>query len=84
MNISQDSFNKLVTIVLMTFFMGMYVVSFITGKHLDVEGMLGFLIPTLNHVVHQITQAQMSATSINASTQKEVAKITTNGTSANH
>ena len=54
-NLSQDSFNKLVTIFLMSFFALMYTLSWLTGKPLDWQALLTFIIPSLNHVVHVLT-----------------------------
>lgn len=80
---SQDLFNKIVTIVLLAFFMTMFVVSFITNKPLNVQDMLAFLIPTVNHVVHQITGSQVVMKNVDA----QIATVTagsTNGTSTVH
>jgi len=76
---SQDTFNKIVTLVLFTFFMVMYVVSFVTGKAVDWQMLLTFLVPTLNHIMHQYTQSQVTTKNIEAEKETAVAKIQANG-----
>lgn len=76
---SQDLFNKIITLVLFAFFMTMYVISFITGKQVDWNQLLVFIVPTINHIVHQYTQTQVTTKNIDATTQKTVAQITATG-----
>lgn len=49
MNISQDTFNKLVTITLLIYFMMIYTLSFILNKPLDIPSLMGFFFPLLAH-----------------------------------
>ena len=77
---TQDTFNKIVTIVLFTFFMIMYVIAFLTGKTIDWNSLLVFIVPTLNHIMSQYTQAKVQTTSITATAQKAVAQINATGT----
>ncbi len=79
---SQDTFNKLLTLGLFVFFCTMYVISFITGKSLNISEILTFLVPTLNHIVHQITQSQATIQTIKADVTKTVAAV--NGTTASN
>jgi hypothetical protein len=74
MNISQDTFNKIVTLMLCTFFMAMYMVSFISGKTLDVQALLGFIIPIVAHSAHLM---------YNMTTNKASLKAASNGTDTN-
>jgi hypothetical protein len=52
MIIPQDTFNKIITIVTLTFMMVMYAWSFATGRHLDIVAIAGFLVPTVLHGSH--------------------------------
>jgi len=76
---SQVIFNRIITMTMLLFFMGMYAYSFITGRPLDVAGLLAFTVPTTNHIVHQITQSQLVLKGIDSTTQTAVAKIVANG-----
>jgi len=78
-NISQDTFNKILTMLLMVFFMTMYVASWLTGKVVDWQLLLTFLIPIVNNAVHQLTATQVTTKNIEAETATTVAKITANG-----
>lgn len=49
MNITQDTFNKLVTITLLIYFMIIYTLSFILGRPLDIPSLMGFFFPLLAH-----------------------------------
>ena len=80
MSLTQETFNKLITASLMLFFMIMYVLSFITGKTVDWNQLLVFIVPTLNHIVHQITQNQLTTKNIDARTQKAITQIQVTGT----
>lgn len=66
MNLSQDQFNKLITLLLFTFFMVMYVISFVTNKPIDWQAMIAFVIPTANHIAHQITGTQVTLKNVDA------------------
>ena len=62
---THDTFNRLITVTLTLFFMTLYTWSFITGKHLDIAGILAFVVPALNNVVHIISRNAVAITSIN-------------------
>jgi hypothetical protein len=74
MSISQDTFNKMITLLLFFFFMAMYVISFVTSKPIDWQAMIAFIIPTANHIAHQITGTQVTLKNVDA------AIASTNGT----
>lgn len=48
----QATFNNVTTVYYILFFSAMYVWAFMTGRHLDVEAVLTFLVPTVNQIVH--------------------------------
>lgn len=75
MNISQDTFNKIISILLFSYFLVMYTLSYITGKPLSIESALTLAVPTINHIVHQITQAQVVTKNIESATTTQVATI---------
>ncbi len=79
MNISQDAFNKIITILLFLFFMAVYIFSLVSGKTVNWEMLLTFLVPTINHIAHQYTTTAIATKSIDSSTSKEVAQIQANG-----
>lgn len=82
-SMSQESFNRVVTLILFAFFLVIYVLSFIMNRMVDWQSLLVFIVPTLNHVVNQVIQGQVSQTSINADVQKVVSGAT-NGTTTTH
>lgn len=77
---SQDTFNKLVTTFLMLFFACVYVYSLITGHTIDWQQLLGFIVPTINHIVHQISGTQVQTTVAKTQADITVASINKNGT----
>jgi hypothetical protein len=77
--VSQEVFNKIITMILFAFFMVMYTISFLTGKSVDWQMLLTFLVPTLNHIMHQYTQARVTTKNIEADTATSVAQIQANG-----
>jgi len=79
MNISQETFNKIITVILFSFFMVMYALSWYTGKNVDWQALLTFLVPTMNHIMHQYTQNRVETKNIEASSAENVARITANG-----
>ena len=79
MNISQETFNKIITVILFSFFMIMYALSWYTGKNVDWQALLTFLVPTLNHIMHQYTQNRVETKNIEANSAANVARITANG-----
>ena len=56
MKIYQDTFNKIVTLILLAFFMIMYILSFIYQRPLDIAGIVAFLVPTVNQLATVILQ----------------------------
>lgn len=66
MSIPQDTFNKIVTLTLLVFFMAMYAWSFGTGKPLNLQSLAGFLIPVITHGSHLFYNFAGSKTSVNA------------------
>lgn len=48
----QATFNNITTIYYILFFSAIYVWAFVTGKHVDIEAVLTFLVPTVNQIVH--------------------------------
>lgn len=81
MNISQDTFNKMVTTALLVFFMVMYTISFLTGKTIDWQVLLGFIIPTVNHIAHQVTASQIQSKAVDKDIAVINASSTANGVS---
>lgn len=79
MNISQDTFNKCVTIILFAYFLTMYTISYFTGKPLNIDSAIALAVPTFNHVIHQITQTQVLTKNIAATQATKVASIQQNG-----
>ncbi len=65
---SQDSFNKIVTTILLTYCMALYAVSWYTGKPIDLQGVLILLAPIVTHMGHIV-----------ADNRKEVVSIQKNG-----
>lgn len=53
---SQDTFNKVYTLLLTMYFMAMYSMSWYTGKPIDLVTLAAFLIPGGVHIGHLITQ----------------------------
>ncbi len=66
-NIDQDSFNKIVTLLLLVYCMGMFSASWYTGKTIDLQGFLILLAPIITHLGHLV-----------ADNRREVAVIQTN------
>ena len=82
MNISQDTFNKIVSIILFSYFLVMYTISYISGKPLGIESALTLAVPTLNHIIHQVTKAQVVSKSIESKTAIAISPNTNGG--SNH
>ena len=53
---SQDTFNKVYTLLLTVYFMAMYSAAWYTGRPVDLVTLAAFLIPGGVHAVHLITQ----------------------------
>ena len=79
LNITQDTFNKLVTSFLFLFFAGIYIYSLVTGKSVNWQELLGFLVPTLNHIAHQYSGTAVQVENIKADASKSVASSAVNG-----
>jgi hypothetical protein len=78
-NLSQDQFNKLFTILLTVIVTCIFVYGLVTGKQVNLEYYLSFLIPTINHITHQIVSGSVASSNIQAEAQKTVAQIQQNG-----
>lgn len=76
-SISQDTFNRYMTIVLTAFAVAAYTYSQVTGKPVNMESILTFTVPTLNHIVHVFTSSQQAVAQIGQTGG------VTNGTSPN-
>ncbi len=76
---TQDTFNKLYTILLTAFFMGVFGYGLITGRQVPWEYIFSFIIPSFNHIVHQIVGAQIVTTAQKSASDVQVAKIQKNG-----
>ena len=53
---SQDTFNKVYTLLLTVYFMAMYTMAWYTGKPVDLATLAAFFIPGAIHTVHLVTQ----------------------------
>ena len=56
---SQDTFNKIYTLLLTTYFMAMYTMAWYTGKPIDLVTLAAFLIPSGVHSIHLVTQGML-------------------------
>lgn len=79
MNMSQDTFNKLITIYLFLFISAVFLYGMISGKTVDWQLFLGFIVPSATHAVHLITGAQLTTENIKSQTAIAVSPNTTNG-----
>lgn len=73
MNISDDTFNKALTLLLLLYVMAMYTISYFTGKPLDLYNLLVFIAPLFNNIVHLVTRANVQQKTIEGETQKAIA-----------
>jgi hypothetical protein len=55
MSISQDTFNKLITLMLLLYTMIMFSLSWYTGKALDLNAFLILVAPLITHTTHLIS-----------------------------
>ena len=76
MSMSQDTFNKIVTMMLMVYCMGMFAISWYTGKSLDLNGFLILLAPILTHLGHVVTDMPREVAAIKADASKQIAETT--------
>lgn len=63
--ISQDTFNKIMTTILLLYCMIMYALSWYTGRVLDLQGFLILLAPILTHMGHLLTGSRKDIAVIN-------------------
>ena len=80
---TSESFNRYVTLGLFLFFGALYIVSFATGKSLDWQALIAFVIPMVNHIVSQVTTTQLATKRVEGATATTVATIQTTGTANN-
>lgn len=73
MTITDDTFNKALTLILLLYVMVMYTVSYLTGKPLDLYNLLAFLAPLFNNIVHLVTRANVQQKAIETEAQKVIA-----------
>ena len=71
---SQDTFNKIYTLLLTVYFMAMYTTAWLMGKPLDLVTLAAFLIPSGVHGFHLVTQGMAERLSIKSDAAKEIAK----------
>src|SRR6266568_2691336 len=80
LTITQDTFNKVLSLILILFFMTLYTFSFITGKEVNWTILLTLIVPMINNAVSQYTQAQLAIKTKVSDTAVNVAQIqSTNG-----
>lgn len=58
---NQDTFNKLVTLLLLVYCMVMFSWSQFTGRQLNLEGFLAFVAPIVTHTIHLIDGKMVNA-----------------------
>jgi hypothetical protein len=63
-NIDQDTFNKMLTLITLVFVMILYTWSWVSGKPLDMAGLSAFLFPLLIHVTHLTSNAVNKKTEV--------------------
>jgi hypothetical protein len=71
----QDMFNKVVTLSLLVYCMGMFLISFVTGKAIDLQGFLILITPLIAHTIHLINNKTINA--------EEKVKLQQNGVTNN-
>lgn len=69
---NQVTFNRMFTILYSLFFMSVFLYSVITHWVIPWESIIGFVVPTVNHIVHQINLTKLETTTINADVTKSV------------
>jgi len=55
LNMSQDTFNKFITLTLLLYTMIMFSASWYTGKPIDLTGFLTLTAPLITHTIHLIS-----------------------------
>lgn len=75
--INQDDFNKFITTVTLLFMMGMFFMSWYTGKPIDMVALAGFLVPMITHSTHLISNSFNQRTDVSKmSVANEIMKTT--------
>jgi len=72
---TQDTFNKIVTSVLLLFFMTMYILTWATGKTIDWNQLITFIVPGALHIAHLVSGTKVTTTNIIAKSATDVASI---------
>ncbi len=80
MTIPQDTFNKLVTVVLLLYTMIMFTLSWWLGKPLNLESFFVLIAPLVTHTLHIVTGSVDKKTTTNGHVFSSEAKDT-NGSS---
>lgn len=75
MNISQDTFNKLVTFSMLIYFMAMFAISYFLGRPLDIASIAAFLVPMVTHTTHLLTASVDKKTDVSAISQQGVENV---------
>lgn len=65
---NNDVFSKTYTLLLTFFFMGMLIAEFITQRTINLEAVLGFIVPIFTHTSHAIAMAYNNRTAVSAAT----------------
>lgn len=66
---SQDTFNKIYTLLITGYFMVMYTASWYTGKPIDLATLVAFMIPSGVHGINLVTQGMVDRKNIEKDTQ---------------
>ena len=66
---SQDTFNKIYTLMLTVYFMAMYTTAWLMDKPIDLVTLAAFLIPAGVHGMHQVTQGMVDRLNIKKDTE---------------
>lgn len=72
---SQDTFNKFLTISLFLFFVIVYLLSWLLQKPIDLINIVVFLIPGFVHAVHLFTHMSVTIATISKEKEIELTKI---------
>lgn len=73
MGMSQTTFNRLFTVFYSLFFMGAFTYSLVTRWVIPWESIIGFIVPTVNHIVHQMNLTKIETKTIDANVTKTLA-----------
>lgn len=71
---SQTEFNRWFTTFYSLFFMGIFTYSLITGWVIPWESLIGFVVPTVNHIVHQVNLTKLESQNIASNLSQELAR----------